>query len=125
MEAIDLRIGNLAQVSGVQYVVDTLSSLNNAILISRKGAILTTPLDEVEPIPLTPDELVKLGFVQDYSIWINGEFVLFKNTHENVIDLDKEFFYHTYYKFARHLKHVHQLQNLFYSLVGEELDVNF
>lgn len=74
---------------------------------------------EIEPIPLTEEWLVKLGFnaIDDHFIIIPesdySSIVIEKNNNEfNILTIPAS------------LKYVHQLQNLFYCLTGEELKVN-
>jgi hypothetical protein len=80
----------------------------------------------MEPIPLTPELLNKIGFENDFSTFeyadgwnngklfitdINGTYVAeFGNGNKNI---------------PTDLKYLHALQNLIFSLTGQELDVNF
>jgi hypothetical protein len=85
--------------------------------------------DWLLPIPLTPELLVKAGFTKHLSSdkvlyhFFKGENPV---THDWLIDLNwiigREY---PFYKNGYHeIKYLHQLQNLFYSLTGEELEVN-
>lgn len=83
-----------------------------------------------KPIPLTEEILLKCGFEkddtgldmfdQDYHEWCQKEFpiigVLCQNeTKEYLFDENTD---------TLRIRYLHQLQNLFYSLVGEELEVS-
>lgn len=78
-----------------------------------------------EPIPLTEEWLVKFGFYQEkegnfnldviedvglYSRIYDNPFMFFLDVDSGVIELN-------------HIKHVHQLQNLYHALTGKELTI--
>lgn len=77
-----------------------------------------------EPIPLTPEVLEKCGFTEasdtEYGGWIspfvNGEAIRIRLS-------GKSEFYYTANKYSNpaYIKSIHQLQNLYYTLTGEEL----
>jgi hypothetical protein len=112
MEAKDLRIGNyyldindnLSEISG--YELWQMTTKEN------KGNL---GIMEYQPIPLTEDWLLKFGFegwdLGKYTIILtNGNFFDFQNGLEGV-------------PIAKNIKHVHQLQNLYFALTGEELKI--
>lgn len=77
------------------------------------------------PIPLTPDILVKCGFeivefkVHEYRLDIHRSWIMVvKNGEFNLHDAQDEF-YSNYIP----IKSLHQLQNLYYSLTGKELEI--
>jgi hypothetical protein len=79
-----------------------------------------------EPIPLTPEILEKAGFKKGEPFYISHEDTFYlgdryfwvqhcfchKTSHESAIVL------------AWWVKYVHQLQNLYFALTGEELEIN-
>lgn len=70
------------------------------------------------PIPLSEDVLVRSGFVNDTEEWEHIKcFVL-----GNFMWQDNGTFYYNYKEID--CKHLHQLQNLYYSLTGQELIYN-
>ena len=79
------------------------------------------------PIRLTTEWLINFGYTKRESSvcnhWWNG---LNNITHDWLVDITEmhdngQFFYRN----AKHvIKHVHQLQNLYFSLTGEELTFN-
>jgi hypothetical protein len=85
----------------------------------------------IEPIPLTPELLEKCGFVRSQDedenslTLVNG-----RKTFKWVEGNDDDYFliYQTDcgldYNTAFELEHLHQLQNLYYALTGEELEIN-
>lgn len=72
-------------------------------------------LQDLEPIPLTEDWLVRMGFeiktasVTHNHTFIKGDFIINNPLRGNMT-----------YEHIK-LKHVHQLQNLYFALTGEEL----
>jgi hypothetical protein len=71
----------------------------------------------IKPIPLTEEWLLKFGFLKNLTSWTNWEKP--NNTKEvRLIIQGKYLFYN-----GRIIEHVHQLQNLYYSLTGEELEL--
>lgn len=77
---------------------------------------------EINPIPLTEQWLLDLGFVSDgikNEWWFNGHVQLGYIT----TDANYEFEYHRK-ALPTQLKYVHQLQNLFWCLCGVELKLH-
>ena len=120
MEANELRIGNY--IDRTDYICRVIGI---DILDSKKGTIITEPLDfkgerfviqEQEPIPLTEEWLVKFGFEKlegwdDMYYFQIGNFQVYEY---NVSGYDYDGF---------NIKHVHQLQNLYFALTNEELTI--
>lgn len=116
MKAQDLRIGNIIHdpnkgVDGYTYVT------------SRTIHALDSHPCDFQPIPLTPEWLERLGFekVKDinehsYPDWTLGIVTLHQNVHGFFVLAD--------YKGMICIHHVHQLQNLYFALTGEELTVS-
>jgi hypothetical protein len=85
----------------------------------------------LEPIPLTPELLEKCGFVRSQDedenslTLVNG-----RKTFKWVEGNDGDYFliYQTDcgldYNTAFELEHLHELQNLYFPLTGEELEIN-
>ena len=72
--------------------------------------------ERYEPIPLTPEILETCGFVFesgiDYVIKETGFAVYFDDGNCELANHD----------YPVHIKHLHQLQNLFFALTGTELN---
>jgi hypothetical protein len=112
MEAKELRIGNLFRfisTNSIEYVSDIKT---NGL---KTPVINNVSIKDTEPIPLTEEWLVKFGFVKDKL-----EVGLY---HFN----DLEIFLPNYFtwktQFINNIKHVHQLQNLYFALTNEELTI--
>lgn len=140
IKANELRIGNWVEVyavviSGSWYDADgnrhgqdkiTEPTINrkqigvgdlNVILSSQAG------LATYRPIPLTPEILEKCGF--DWSIY-------YQAFHKEYFEFDITECYPKGYALttfkrgliiAPNIQYLHQLQNLYYSLTGEELEI--
>jgi hypothetical protein len=103
MKASELRIGN--------YVYDTLGKVN-IIDLEAITYIVKEPYNQVKLIPLTEEWLLKLGAKRDK---IDNTYYL----SELEIMLPNFFRYKT--SIIRRIEYVHQLQNLYFALTGEEL----
>lgn len=67
-------------------------------------------MDYIKPIPLTEEWLVKFGFLINGSCCENNKIVLYKIINPTEFHLA-----------GVKLQYVHQLQNLYFALTGEEL----
>ena len=132
MEAQELRIGNLVINEITKEVIEVYP-----MMISQLSRIQGE--SNIKPIPLTGEWLVKLGFISN-----NHEF---QETYFIDISTDERYDYQTliqaiymddytniYIKdvergneldfsdaFIKKVKHVHDLQNLYQAMTGEEL----
>lgn len=125
MEAKELRIGNYAQQflgindDGAEYK-EIIIEANDIYRISGWEN------NDIEPIPLTEEWLLKLGLKEvnnglsikclNYYLDFDNETGLFlmespENLEKAIMDLS-------------HIKYVHQLQNLYFALTGEELTIS-
>src|SRR5690554_3905088 len=126
MKATGLRIGNILSFSGEPVAI-------NAGFIhdcdywnknpERQDAV---SFENVEPIPLTDEWLEKLGALKDeygdvfIEIDSDSDTRLYLSTR-GYIQLVKS--YHCPMFDYEHIRYVHQLQNLFFCLCGEELHI--
>ena len=127
MEAKELRIGNL--------FTDKVSSKEITVLeLLRNGNIVFDFECDVEwqaePIPLTEEWLLRLGFEEnegcEHNYYKNGGLcfsIVLKGFNEfpfNHIAVSKYRMHN--YLFVESVLYVHQLQNLYFSLTGLELE---
>ena len=85
--------------------------------------------EHCEPIPLTEEWLLKFGFEKKESDFQDELLDTFMWHKDNITDIEfsdkhKLLYLHDNYTSIYHqeIKHVHQLQNLYHSLVGKELN---
>jgi len=132
IQATELRIGNFIGMNLEEYPNNFFTALEIGEtmkvyegLITLKGAIIKRVetsfmyVDDFEPIPLTEDWLVRLGFEKPAHSWNGDKFHLSEwdsyplnwcvamNKNGAVL--------------VEKLKYVHQLQNLYFALTGTEL----
>ena len=132
MKANELRIGNWVNCiryskDGYYTCVEGIGQFGIDPELGYDG--LNTTIDYtagfnmIEPIPLTKDWLVKFGFdqnnvdIEKYDCkWYKFSFTL---DYWNA----QKFFVYGYIGGNKTIKHVHQLQNLYFALTGEELEI--
>lgn len=116
MESKELRIGNWFQEdmtcgSYAQITAEQILDLDN------------DPLDDFyQPIPLTEEWLLKFGFKKDlgndlYLESTSTSFFVWQNNRVELLDDENNIC-------ICHCQYVHQLQNLYFALTGEELTIN-
>jgi len=107
IESKELRIGNLTDTGIVVEI------LEDKFYVHDGESSLSSVWDVIKPIPLTEEWLVKFGL-------LNNSRLQFLNKHDSN---------GKYYKgldafaYKLEVKHVHQLQNLYFALTGEELKI--
>jgi hypothetical protein len=116
LHARDLRIGNLIRwksTNDIEAVVDIKSS-------GKYQTINNIQITDAEPIPLNEEWLLKMGFVKHIKLYgyigyvYNGYFI---RNFQEIIILGSSVI-------LAKIKYVHQLQNLYFALTGEELTIN-
>lgn len=127
----ELRLGNYVQdtVSGEWMIVDELGKSVGATLINRDKYPLPDGW-QMGYIPLTPEVMKKCGFKKGRGKhndqWeLNVDIYLNFRLHEEDYSLeifDKE--ENSITPYCEHLKNLHTLQNLYFALTGEELEIN-
>lgn len=124
MEANELRINNYYELKGsvLDGGICQLKNLNDFIHI---GNLIKNDL--VKPIPLTEEWLLKFGFEKNFEnlieILINKNQSLHFDKTDNCMSLYIPINHEFIYLVFKHIKYVHQLQNLFYSICGTELEI--
>jgi hypothetical protein len=115
MKATEFRIGNIVYVKGK---VDELNGIaDNDYYSTGYGHGVWD--DDIEPIPLTEEWLLKFGFLLDLHHHRRLTYSLNRITtymQDGIfwIDLTHD---------TLEIKHVHQLQNLYFALTGKELEL--
>jgi hypothetical protein len=122
MKASELRIGN--------YVYDTLGKVNK-IDLEAITYIVKEPHNQVKPIPLTEEWLLKFDeWVKEDDLFVRRLDTINDALRLDYVNDDGELCWEFYvYNVAgqrvgwAYFKYVHQLQNLYFALTGEELVV--
>ena len=128
----ELRIGSnvntelgIAEVIGIyEDVVDVKgvsvidNSSENKISISTRSFDGCVEYEKIQPIPLTEEILLKFGFFKKLG---NYELENFRFHISQPMNFDGFVFCEGYSVITDKIQFVHQLQNLFFALTGEEL----
>jgi hypothetical protein len=144
LKCTDLRIGNLIDYFGYIVKVDTLEFFDGK---ERVGGINTTEGDRVfdkpsyfEPIELTEEVLLKIGFKKEKKITSNLYYLDFEENEDDITRVKYVIYnsnslpllkiittkYNSFEGFEltkRGIKYLHQLQNAYYCLTGQELNI--
>jgi hypothetical protein len=117
LKANELRIGNL--ILGKSQIVRVEDILDIGINYDREIEEILFALEDLSGIPLTEEWLIKLGFIAVDRKWRSPKEELFElqDVHSDNV------FYHIWDAAftGSPMKYVHQLQNLYMALTGEEL----
>ena len=129
IDSKELRIGNkilrMGNVVTVSTIDDCREEHYSSFLIGNYEDLASYSPKEYEPIPLTPEMLERCGFEEiyksDFTIRfdykLNGKIGAgwnLINGHFHVRYIGEKF---------THVKQLHQLQNLYFALTGEELEI--
>lgn len=132
IKANELRIGNwVTELRNSRIVsIDGIEPNHEFVWVNYLNGFgqYKVGVDNIEPIPLTPEILEKCGFVliSKNSYWcFKNEvgFVLCMWMADSCVqgfEVKGSFYYGDSYI---EIKYLHQLQNIYFSLTGEELDV--
>lgn len=125
IKANELRIGNLV------YKRDLPSSEHSALLVNniyRNGVNINEEgwvysLPDLDPIPLTAEMLEKAGFKEQRQTFFTW-YIFGATERQFRLDYSDETTYHWVQgNTIVALSYVHQLQNLYFALTGEELAI--
>jgi hypothetical protein len=116
MEVNKLRIGNWIEIGIEKGKVIEISQDNCLKININNKENISAPNERFDPIPLTKEWLEKFGFVMDTYCYFHLDDIIGK--FDILMDDDKFFAL----KLCK-IKYVHQLQNLYFALTGEELKI--
>ena len=127
MKAEELRIGNYVHEPSYDecfntYVIKQIQTRGVSVSVLGKDIQGLYDYEDLKPIPLTEEWLLKFGL--NLTDWF------YENSYK--ITKDKEYGWSMMVRNANHTtkiefsyyKHVHQLQNLYFALCGEELIID-
>ena len=122
MKASELRIGNLVDLGNRIAKISEIYHTACTVLDLEETQDTIEDYERTKPIPLTEEWLLKFGFELDieddgyskgkYKVSVSDEGCIF-------------FIYDSYYPIEIcEFKYIHQLQNIYFALTGEELILN-
>ena len=118
MKTKELRLGNLVTTDYMTGSAFEVTAIHTGRIyfqsIAENFQSDTIPI-YIKPIPLTEEWLLKFGFFKKARCYF-----LYKDLKITVCD--GKFYFFTFH-FNVELKYVHQLQNLYFALTGEELTI--
>lgn len=115
MKATELRIGNYLYYKNTNDLA-IVELIHKKHFDCRDEYGSFSPNGNYEPIPLTEEWLLKLGFDKKFS---KDKFTIIPN---GKLDYEKGRTYFNAWTILEHQpEYVHQLQNLYFALTGEEL----
>jgi hypothetical protein len=138
IKANELRVGNWVRYSdrertcSIVAVTAIYTSGIGNILIWGDDVPLDVKHDNCYPIPLTPEILEKCGFSFSFTtddakfLPIDELFINHNNDNFPILNNKEDAIYASSYGYNEGIgiKYLHQLQNRFFSLTGEELIYN-
>lgn len=126
MKAKELRIGNYVRHDNGNgaFTVEVVGITPKEVTVKYGPGVSTITQEEITPLPLTVKTLLKCGFSEvgiyenvyhrgDYRIYLDRE------ANDGLLKYETET-----YQIEIEVGGVHQLQNLYFALTGEELPVN-
>ena len=124
MKADDLRIGNWVKDIKKGYVsIHGIEPNWDEVWLNycHGSGIYKKRIIEIEPIPLTEELLKKCGFDLVVKEGNQGEFRVYQL---NEITYNTNHGWWWKHHLTVQPKYIHELQNLFFALTGEELEIN-
>ena len=119
MTANELRLGNWVKTEYKEIGNIKITEISESVIYSNKTKGIS--YSSLLPIPLTEEILLKCGFNKNEL----GGYIMYTELGSMLcIYKDGSFRSNERYIDTK-IKHLHQLQNLYFCLVGKEFDVNF
>lgn len=119
MKANELRIGNLVIYDDEVVEIGEITHQGAYKILGgceRVTSKMWMPYKIIKPIPLTEEWLIKFGFEKGGNWFDEGGMIELKEKEDAYVMLED-----SYYHCSQDLFYVHQLQNLYFALTGEEL----
>ena len=121
MKVNELRIGNWIDFRSTPGEIEQVMSITN-------GNVNNVNIDDIQPIPLTEEWFIKLGFNYRYPFEDSDSFVfqIITNKGERITFgyvSDEIGWCSDRLLITIETHYVHQLQNLYFALTGEELEL--
>jgi hypothetical protein len=121
MKASDLRIGNLVDLGNRIAKIIEIAHLACVVVDLEETQDTIEDYERVKGIPLTEEWLLRFGFEKNN----NNQFILMEGSVDILFNKDLNGWTCDGINFSINMtEHVHQLQNLYFALTGEELILN-
>jgi hypothetical protein len=118
-------IGKPVRVIGIEERNDKYFPKSDSVIAFRFGHETYSQFNEnIDPIPLTDEWFLKFGFVKNEANWWKKQVRVVSTgdyTEFCVYEKLDAFSYQTCMWCNEYIKHVHSLQNIYFSLTGSEL----
>jgi hypothetical protein len=114
LRASELRIGNITTLGVVSLIDQDVFRV-----VDSEGDSFKNTWAEIKPIPITEEWLLKFGFEKTEWYFNSYRLVIGNNDYAILIDLDGNCEVGDI--ITCKIQYVHQLQNLYFALTGEEL----
>lgn len=123
IKANELRVGNVISERDNHRIYKVLEILSNGVRVKywSCGETEIIPFSKIMPVQLTDEILEQLGFKKSCMYdWSKGNIeILYNDFDEAQLSINEG-----EYAIGQKIKYVHQLQNLYFALMGEELSTD-
>lgn len=119
MKANELRIGNWV----TELLVNNNSFVDTPIQLHTVGEYVISAVNnnKVKPIKLTEEWLIKFGFESNGIAFLKNGYIIWIQENKYVFALYEAY---SNNELFTEIKYVHQIQNLYFALTGNELEIN-
>ncbi len=122
MKANELRIGNLVCYSEDNTIFKIYAIERDGFSVENQIEATWIECGEFKPIQLTEEWLLKFGFVKSkVSSQFDKEKLTIQIANELEYHKKGRVYFNSWAILEESIKYVHQLQNLYFALTGEEL----
>lgn len=134
MKANELRVGNYVDYIGEVVTIIGVTAEHPFI---NRITIDYLEYEEILPIPLTEEILLKCGFEECTDYYFDGKSMFFYDIHKSLENSEFYIYFNENNKIclsimeeediiskSLNIQHLHQLQNLYFALTNEELTIN-
>jgi hypothetical protein len=124
-QEIQLPCNKVMKIGGIDFFSVKLYEYDKPFAVQPN--VFEVRSSDLSPIPLTKEWLLKFGFEKRITVGHSVQYFIGKNpiTHDWLFDIlwldgySAPFYRNGFHK----IQYVHQLQNLYYDLTGEELTI--
>ena len=110
MKIEEFRVGNLVEYSRNEKIVKIKGFSYGGLHVTSEDEMIWKEIESFNSIPLTRNWLISAGFVRQGETMYNKKDLFIIYVPEMI-----------HYKTETKIKYVHQLQNLYFAITGEEL----